>query len=306
MTVARRAFAICTFALGVAGCGAAVSPSTGAQAVMQQSAAEGDAGVQGDLLYISVGGSAVYVYTYPEGRLLGSLGSFDGADGMCSNAAGDVFIGDYFGGEVIEYPHGGTQPIATLNSTTFVEDCSVNPKNSELAVTTTSSEVVVFPYSKKYGWRFGKTYSDPGIGTEYCSYDPNGDLFVDGTGQDGSFVLTELPHGRSAFINIAVDQGIQAPGGVMWDGEHVAIGDADASPLVIYQFDVSGSTGTYVGSLTLDESSRTRQFWLQGSRVIAPESGSGGIGFWRYPQGGDPVKSISGETPAAITVSVGK
>src|SRR6202034_3377504 len=70
----------------------------------------------------------------------------------------------------------------------------------------------------------------------FCGYDDEGNLFVDGLSAPGTghFALAELPKGGSALKTITPNQYIGWPGGVQWDGKHVAIGD-QITP-VIYQF----------------------------------------------------------------------
>ena len=86
----------------------------------------------------------------------------------------------------------------------------------------------------------------------------------------------------------------------------MAVGDRRAPSsqgTEIYEFAISGSTGTEVGSTPLDGSSDVMQFWIQGPKVIGPNS-AGSVIFWRYPKGGAPRKSIGGlSAPAGATVS---
>ena len=80
-----------------------------------------------NLLY-AVSDDVVDVYTYPDGKLIGSLGWFNAVVGICVNKAGDVFIpvfGDY---RIYEYPHGGTTQKAALKTPVTVVACAVDPK----------------------------------------------------------------------------------------------------------------------------------------------------------------------------------
>src|SRR5271165_3270751 len=68
------------------------------------------------LLYASsnaLGDKTVYVFSYPNGRLVGKLTNFTVPQGMCVDAAGDVYITDTPAQQIDEYAHGGTSPIAT-------------------------------------------------------------------------------------------------------------------------------------------------------------------------------------------------
>lgn len=250
-----------------------------------------------NLLYVDLG--TVQVFTYPHGRPVGSLGVF--ASDVCSDKSGNVF---FAGGEGISYvwvyAHGGGTPIATLYNPQNAGGCSVDGSSGNLAVADTdASPIVVFPYNKRRGWRLARQYNDENLRASlYCTYDPKGNLFVDGYSTSISFMLVELPKGSSEFTTIALDQQIQSPGSVQWDGKYLAVEDAGASrssEAVIYRFAISGSYGHEVSATTLTDSAGEGQFLMHGSTVIGPLSSSyaKGIGFWRFPSGGEPVSTIS-------------
>ena len=59
------------------------------------------------LLYVAdEGANDVLVYTYPAGKLMGTLTGFETPTGICSNKAGDVFILNGNGTTVEVYAHG--------------------------------------------------------------------------------------------------------------------------------------------------------------------------------------------------------
>ena len=60
----------------------------------------------------------------------------------------------------------------------------------------------------------------------------------------------------------------------------------------MYQFKVSGDTGTREGTTVLKDSSSVNQFWIQDSAVIGANVDSPSIMFWNYPAGGRPRKTI--------------
>src|ERR1700734_631611 len=87
-----------------------------------------------DLLYVSSSkDGSVYVYSYPQGALQGWLLKRH-ASGLCSDRDGDVFVPE--GNEVLEYPHGGTQPLAILHNALggVLQFCAVDPSTGNLAV----------------------------------------------------------------------------------------------------------------------------------------------------------------------------
>jgi hypothetical protein len=162
-----------------------------------------------------------------------------------------------------------------------------------------SSEIVVFPYNRKRGWRFAHQYNDPNMRASlYCAYDPQGNLFLDGYSTSDAFILVELPKGSSTFTTITLDQVIHSPGSVQWNGKYLAIEDAGASlssAAVIYRFAINGSSGHKVSATALSNSEGAAQFLIHGSTAIGPLSyhSAQGIGFWRFPTGGAPVRTIS-------------
>jgi hypothetical protein len=49
------------------------------------------------------------------------------------------------------------------------------------------------------------------------------------------------------------------------------------------------------------------QFWIQGRRVIGPDAGLKDVGYYKYPAGGSPSKTITGlGEPVGATVSSAK
>jgi DNA-binding beta-propeller fold protein YncE len=262
-----------------------------------------------DLLYVSdQGTNDVYVYSYPKGKLTGTLTGFNVPDGECVDQTGDVFITNYSASNIVEYAHGGTSPIATLSDKGYhPSGCSVDPTTGNLAVTnfeTTHSlrgDVAIYQGAKGSPKLH---YTDPRIYSMYfCGYDNAGNLFVDGTTAGSAFAFAELPSGGRSFRNITLKQTISGgPGGVQWDGSHVAVLVQGTN--VIYQFTINGKKGTEVGSTSLGGASYVIQFWKEGSDVIGPDFGNADVGIWKYPAGGAATKIITGlDQPEGATVS---
>src|ERR1700729_2223189 len=88
------------------------------------------------LLYVSdTGMQSVDVYAYPKGKLEGTLTNFRYPAGECVDQKSDVWIADTSAGEVLEYAHAGTSPIASLTLAGQEPiDCSVDPTSGNLAV----------------------------------------------------------------------------------------------------------------------------------------------------------------------------
>ncbi len=264
-----------------------------------------------DLLYVS-NDDQLLVFSYPKGKLVGEVtvpsGDFAG---LCSDGAGDVFVtseGSGFQGYILEYAHGGTQPISTLDDPGLPWGCAVDPTTGNVAVTNVSADyppyyhgdVVVFPS----GQGPLAEYSDPNIPFFlFCSYDATGDLLADGydSSSDG---IAELPAGGQSLNDIALDQSI-GPSSIQWVDAYQAFVVADNSggprgSNYIYQLQISGSLGTVSGPTILKterhRSSRGVQFWTGDGKIIGPGLVRGNVPglllFWGYPKGGRPTKEI--------------
>lgn len=264
---------------------------------------------QQNLLYVSdLTAGDVYVYSYPQGKPEGKLTGFSGPFSICTNTSGNVWILDTHAGEILEYAHGGTKPIAKLEDAAYwASDCAVDPKTGNVAVANvftaagepTPGNLMVYPKGK------GKprTYTDPNlVNFMYVTYDDAGNLFVDGFGTQGNnFALAELPSGKSALVDVKLNQSIAAgdTADVAWDGKYVAVGDAATN--AIYQFVIRGNRGKKVGTTRLhgETSGFLGHFCLpvlsaaknaQATSVIVPNNTS--VGFWSYPSGGSPAKTL--------------
>jgi hypothetical protein len=333
----RYAFGVCTLMGTLAGCGGSqINPSGAMQGVAQPSVAaqsllspfaqrSGAMAVHHDhsrswmapqaqrdsLLYISdLGTNAVYVYSYPKGTLLGTLTGFDAPFGECVDNKGDVFIANYEASNIPEYAHGGTSQIATLSDPGYLPgDCAVDPTTGNLAVTnfmtTGNGQGTVAIYKDAKG-KPKAYYTDPVISQmAFCAYDKAGNLFVDGVTSGDTFAFAELPKGSTSFRKISLNQHINSPNGVQWDGTHMAVEDGSVG--VIYRFAISGMKGAEVGSTPLIGSSNVVDFWIDGSKVIGPNNEAGSVTFWNYPAGGSGTKTIGGFVqPIGATVSKGE
>ena len=271
-----------------------------------------------NLLYVSDDSGVVYVLTYPDGKLVGTLTGFDGPAGLCSDANGNVFVANTRGEDILEYAHGGKKPIATLlEFSVFPEGCAVDPVSGELAVTNFATAPSAGPgnVAVYQNARGNPTfYSAKGFNQYlFCGFDSKGNLFIDGVDAGTTTALfAELPHGGSSMKNLTVNQTIGFPGGVQWDGNHVAIEDVTKDN--VYRVDFSGSKGTVAGTVHLSVPSHlVVQFWLQGSSIIMPFGSnprtSKKVGEWAYPAGGSPsgVLHIPGDVELiGATVSLAK
>jgi len=311
MRVAYLAYTGMMLAAALAGCSGS-SPVPGGAVSSTRPMARNAA--QQRLIYVSsVLTNDVYVYSYSSQQLVGTLTGFETPYGLCADKSGDVWVVDDATSQLVEYAHGGTTPIATLSDPSeYPEGCAVDPMTGNLAVTNFSSNTGggnTVIYAGAQGTPHA--YSDPGIvNYRFCAYDSKGNLFVDGVNGSSAFVLGELSNGSGTFTNIPVSQKIEWPGGVQWDGKHIAVGDTDT--VTIYRIDPAN--GNVVGSTKLDGANYVDQFWINGSvgtrkkareaRVIAPSQDGGTLALYKYPTGGSALWSVDVQEPFGVTVSI--
>jgi hypothetical protein len=267
-----------------------------------------DAGKR-NLLYVSdYQNDEVFVFSFPDGTLKGTLSGFAGPFGECSDGAGNVFITNARPPEILEFAHGGTSPIATLKDPgQYPYACSIDPTTGNLAVTneysrnSTPGSVAIYHHASGAP----QIYHDSSFYYMFfCGYDDAGNLFVDGQPQpSGGFAFAELPRGRATLREISLNANIGFPGGVQWDGKYIAVGDQISS--TIDRFTIEGKTGTETGSTHLNDTKQIVQFWKQGAYVVGPDAIYFRVGIWKYPAGGNPVIFLSHNfgLPVAATVS---
>jgi hypothetical protein len=213
--------------------------------------------------------------------------------GLCSDRAGNVFVPT--GPVVYEYAHGASTPKVTLENTFEGASCAVDPTSGDLAVLndpTRKGAVTVNIFSQAQGKP--KTYSFSKFAyVKFGSYDNDGNLFLDGMGLGSrGFLLTELPSNKTKFVNILVRKYIGSAGGVVWDGQYLAIADGKgAANSPIYRFAISGKVSKLQGSVTLDESCGVQQFAVYKGTVVAASgcTTDADLAYWKYPEGGSPV-----------------
>jgi DNA-binding beta-propeller fold protein YncE len=284
----------------LAGCGGS-QPLIGAPGLMPQTSAFGTHAHRGKswmlpeasreaLLYVVDIGGDIYVVSYPAGKLVGTLTGIDGPQGICSDKNGNVFITAFWTENVLEYAHGGTQPIANLGDYGYYPNgCAVDPTTGNLAVANQASmggsggDVAIYTGAK------GKPTDYAAGDALWCAYDDQGDLFVD----DGGDGIAELSYGSQTFANIALDV---AGEGLQWDGKYLAL--VSPASKVVYRVAISGSVGTVVGTVDFKGLIATLgyDFAIQAGKIIMPfgikENHISIIGLWDYPRGGRVGKKV--------------
>jgi hypothetical protein len=225
-----------------------------------------------DLLYVT-NYTMVDVFSYPQGELEGELTGFSSASGSCTDSKANVYIADYNENTIVEYAHGGTQPIRTLRVPgSGPSSCAVDPGSGDLAVTVAGTVTGVGADLAIYRKAKGrpKIYADPAIsGYAYCAYDNAGNLFVDGTPASGygyDFELAELPRQAKSLEAVNLEGGVSWEGGLQWDGQYLVVGQPVRPE--IQHYSISGGYGTLVGTTVLTGAYDARQFILAGKKAI--------------------------------------
>lgn len=128
-------------------------------------------------------------------------------------------------------------------------DCSVDPTTGNVAVSSLDAGfVVVFPKAEQKPKVYYEDVADTHMYS--CSYDSKGDLFVDQVAKSRNSYIGELPKGGTRFTNYLLDGRIAPPGGIQFDGKHVAVEDIESD--VVYRLRFSGSKAIILGSTPLD------------------------------------------------------
>ena len=250
-----------------------------------------------DLLYISTT-TQTFVDSYPQGRLVGELDV--GGFYLCGDKAGNVFLSEYTNEQdaILEYAHGGTTPIATIQTAGPPWGCSVDPVSGDLAVAIPDVAGIYHGELAIYKHARGKplVFSDyPTI--EYiffCRYDASGNLFIDGTPGAESPYFAELPRGSKTITNLTLSNGkFYADSDIQWDGSYLAVTDGFAG--AVYRISVTGSSATIVSTVPLQHfnfHAAAREVWTNGKRLITSPGRHDAAAVWHYPQGGEPFRRL--------------
>lgn len=309
-------FIACSVVATLAGCaaGATAPPPVPAEPLNGPASWMEPQGKSGDLLYISYYESQfIGVFTYPGLQPVGKIENIGETLGLCTDAAGHVFVGS--GGEIREYRHGGTSPIVTLyDGERYAWACSVDPTTGNLAVVSTASpsanngDVAIYKGARGSP----KAYKNPLFQSYFgCGYDAFGNLYVMGFGKNssGPNLFAVLPKGGSALKPITLSHTPEGQGDVQWDGKYVAVGSPNENEII--QFQIKGKIGKEVGSTNLDANA-VEQFSFptifrshgQVSLVIGASYSTGNLMIWNYPAGGNPIKTLYGNSGSALSAVV--
>jgi hypothetical protein len=188
---------------------------------------------------------------------------------------------------------------------TYTSSCAMNT-TGDLAVGVllgnskgAGGQVVIF----KNAMGSGKVYDTPLAKEYFDGYDSSGNLFADGTGSSYYFMLVELPKGSSKFVTIKTSNSPGFPGSVQWDGTYVTVFDQDTSEA--YQYTVSGQTATLKNTIHFDQTGDCAQTWIVKGLLYCADAGNGGGEVFKYPAGGSPVATFTGnfDVPLGVTAA---
>lgn len=269
----------------------------------------------GDLLYVSYYESEVVgVFNYPSGKMVGALTDVGYIVGLCTDASGDVFVGRQ--GSILEYRHGDTTPVATLDDGKFTAwACSVDPTTGNLAVANTGTgrkdNIAIFQHAAGKPTIFRNANFLEYFG---CGYDASGNLYIMafGKGSGGPNLLGELPKGQGAIKIVTLSHTPEGEGDVQWDGKYVAVSSPGEN--AILQFKIKGKIGKEIGETVLNNGNGVEQFSFpniydqsgQATRIIGENRASDETLEWPYPGGGPPDLTIQTKytVPVSAVVSV--
>lgn len=258
-----------------------------------------------DLLYVTAY-SNVLVFSYPAGKLVGTLKGFYSAAGECVDSSGNVFISNWRPRGVYEYAHGGTKRIAFLKTTKVGPlACSISPTTGDLAICGASSYVEFYRGAKGNAVLMQDARMQFG---DLDTYDSKGNLFFLGikVGKHQNQQLSELRAGATHFANIRVETKLYSEGGLQWNnGLLTAV--SDTKSVYIYQLQIKGTRALKVGATPLSAPAYiVLQYFIDGSTVIVPNRLTSGsdVLYYNYPTGGSPTFTLPASSGArAVVVS---
>jgi hypothetical protein len=270
-----------------------------------------DVAKKGALLYaVSSEDPQVTIFSFPAGREIDEISLSSLGTASCLGASGAVWITSPGGADVVqasEYAHGATKPEMQLNANADgAQGCAQDPTTRDLAVASSSGadpSLVIFPDAPK----FPPVYYRPVFDGEYefCAYDENGDLFVDGFGGPRGTFLIELKKGSKKFLRIVPDRKIETTGKLQWFKGDLLV--ADGSDTSIYRMQISGTTAKTVSTTTLEGAANLSYGYAlyNGTVVAKPVKNTGGFSFdyWNYPAGGQPKKEFTTGAYSSFIVS---
>jgi hypothetical protein len=254
-------------------------------------------------------GTYAGIFDYPKSTQ--EIGQISGLGGQgCSNVLygyGKKTFWNVGGPDQITEFKVPKTPIKTLSvGYIFPSSCAMDT-SGDLAVgilyarsTGGGGQVVIFTGASGSG----TVYTTPLDEEFFDGYDSQGNLFADGfTGDRSGFALVELPKGSNKAVTIKTSNAPEFPGSVQWDGKYLTVFDQDTSET--YRYSISGTTATLKSTVTYTGASDCAQTWIVKGLVYCADAGNDGGEVFKYPKGGAPVATLTGnfDVPLGVTAA---
>ena len=228
---------------------------------------------------------------------VGTLGGLT-PGGLCADAAGNVFVPNLERKQILEFAHGGSEPIATLDDGGhYPSACAIDARSGDLAVVSNDDGAGISIFRHASGTPRFVTASRI-ASYSFCAYDGGGNLYVDGFGKRSQFELAELPARGHAFARITLDRKITGAAASRGTERisRSAIRACTDGRRQLFRFAVTGHRGTTVSAAVLGDSLDVPQFSIEAATpLIGPDTGreSGDVvRIWAYPGGGAPIRTL--------------
>src|ERR1700722_11940217 len=302
----RYGLTSCVVVAILAGCGG-LQPPIGAPGLMPQAHAivqHAHRGTSGDLVYLSIyGETEVFVYSYPDGKRVGTLTGFNNTVAVCSDSSGDVWVIDSDSrsrSTLLKYAHGGSKPIADLHLDERADACSVDPSTGNLAAATLNSSVAIWKKGKGSPTLFSTSAFFKKVQT--IAYDGTGNLYMRSfaSGESGGW----LPKGRASVTKFYITK----LGYYGWDGRYFVIGSAYGGTGPLTRYKLHNGNGEPVGKVSVKLCApglAPPSFSIAGS-ALALSCGvdeTNSMNYYTYPKGGKPIKLFVPEGSGSVTIS---
>jgi hypothetical protein len=269
---------------------------------------------KGTLLYVSdPGAKTVDVFTYPNGRRIGTLRGFSQPMGECVDLEGNLYVTDEGASRIVEYAHGKSKPINTIDTAPYHPyGCAANLHGG--------AQTGYFSYINRSdsshpagsvtidGGRRPGTYKMVQFSSiDYICYDQHSTtaiLWVDGLNASGMFQMANFHPHRTKFHVVQFPNSLTLPGGVWWDGKALDIADqaGPSGSTVVNQYSVTSRGIGLLGTISLSQ--QVAQFVTGDGMLAGSVPSQQSVAFWDYPAGGTPKKILSGFTsPFGVAIT---